>query len=35
MRKLLAVSERLVEDANAKAIFLVDPNGQLVTEAAS
>jgi len=32
-RKLLAVTERLVEDANAKAIFLVDRNGQLVTEA--
>ena len=32
-RKLLAASERLVEDANAKAVFLVDRNGQLVTEA--
>jgi len=32
-RKLLAVSERLVADANAKAVFLVDRNGQLVTEA--
>jgi len=32
-RKLLVVSERLVADANAKAVFLVDRNGQLVTEA--
>ncbi|HXZ84987.1 MAG TPA: roadblock/LC7 domain-containing protein [Myxococcota bacterium] len=32
-RKLLSVSERLVADANAKAVFLVDRNGQLVSEA--
>jgi predicted regulator of Ras-like GTPase activity (Roadblock/LC7/MglB family) len=32
-KKLLAVSDRLVADANAKAVFLVDRNGQLVTEA--
>jgi len=31
-KKLLAVAERLVHDANAKAVFLVDRNGQLVTE---
>ncbi len=32
-KKLVAVSERLVNDANAKAVFLVDRNGQLVSEA--
>ena len=32
-KKLLDVAERLVHDANAKAVFLVDRNGQLVTEA--
>ena len=32
-KKLVAVAERLVHDANAKAVFLIDRNGQLVTEA--
>ncbi len=32
-KKLVAVSERLTHDANAKAVFLIDKNGQLVTEA--
>ncbi len=32
-KKLVAVSERLTHDANAKAVFLIDRNGQLVTEA--
>ncbi len=32
-KKLVAVAERLVHDANAKAVFLVDRNGQLVSEA--
>ena len=32
-KKLLDVADRLVHDANAKAVFLVDRNGQLVTEA--
>ena len=32
-KKLVAVSERLTHDANAKAVFLLDRNGQLVTEA--
>jgi predicted regulator of Ras-like GTPase activity (Roadblock/LC7/MglB family) len=32
-KKVLEVSERLVSDANAKAVFLVDKNGQLVAEA--
>ena len=32
-KKLVAVAERLVHDANAKAAFLIDRNGQLVTEA--
>jgi predicted regulator of Ras-like GTPase activity (Roadblock/LC7/MglB family) len=32
-KKLLAVAQRLVHDSNAKAVFLVDRNGQLVTEA--
>jgi predicted regulator of Ras-like GTPase activity (Roadblock/LC7/MglB family) len=31
--KILAVSKRLVSDANAKAVFLVDKNGQMVAEA--
>ena len=30
--RLLVVADRLVHDANAKAVFLVDRNGQLVTE---
>jgi len=34
-RKILAVLQRLVRDANAKGIFLVDKNGQLVAEAGS
>ena len=32
-KKILAVAERLVQDANAKAIFLVDKNGQLIAGA--
>jgi len=32
-RQILDVAERLVRDANAKAVYLVDKNGQLVTEA--
>lgn len=32
-RKILAALERLVRDANAKGIFLVDKNGQLIAEA--
>ncbi len=32
-RKILAVSERLVRDANAKGIFVVDKAGQLIAEA--
>jgi predicted regulator of Ras-like GTPase activity (Roadblock/LC7/MglB family) len=32
-KKILAVAERLAHDANAKAIFLVDKNGQLVASA--
>jgi predicted regulator of Ras-like GTPase activity (Roadblock/LC7/MglB family) len=32
-KKILAVSKRLVSDANAKAVFLVDKNGQMVAEA--
>ncbi len=32
-RRILAVLQRLVRDANAKGIFLVDKNGQLVAEA--
>ena len=32
-RRILEVAERLTVDANAKAIFLVDKNGQLVAEA--
>ena len=31
-KALLVVADRLVHDANAKAVFLVDRNGQLVTE---
>ena len=32
-RKVLAVVERLVRDANAKGVFVVDRNGQLIAEA--
>ena len=32
-KRILAVAQRLVHDANGKAVFLVDRNGQLVTEA--
>ncbi len=32
-KRILEVAERLVHDANAKAVFLVDKNGQLVGEA--
>ncbi len=32
-QKLLEVTTRLVDEANAKAVFLVDKNGQLVNEA--
>jgi predicted regulator of Ras-like GTPase activity (Roadblock/LC7/MglB family) len=32
-KKIVAVAEQLVRDANAKAVFLVDRNGQLVAEA--
>jgi predicted regulator of Ras-like GTPase activity (Roadblock/LC7/MglB family) len=32
-RKILAVIQRLVRDANAKGIFVVDQNGQLIGEA--
>jgi len=32
-RVILDVAERLVRDANAKAVYLVDKNGQLVCEA--
>ena len=32
-RKIVAVSERLVRDANAKGIFVVDKAGQLIAEA--
>ncbi len=32
-QKLLAVSQRLVKDANAKGVFVVDRNGQLICEA--
>jgi predicted regulator of Ras-like GTPase activity (Roadblock/LC7/MglB family) len=31
-RRVLAVIERLVRDANAKGVFVVDKNGQLVAE---
>ena len=32
-RKILAVTQRLVKDANAKGVFVVDRNGQLIGEA--
>ncbi len=32
-KEILEVAKRLVHDANAKAVFLVDKNGQLVAEA--
>ncbi len=32
-RRILAVSQRLVQDANAKGVFVVDRNGQLIAEA--
>jgi predicted regulator of Ras-like GTPase activity (Roadblock/LC7/MglB family) len=32
-RKVLAVTQRLVKDANAKGIVVVDRNGQLISEA--
>ncbi len=32
-RRILAVVERLVRDANAKGVFVVDRNGQLIAEA--
>jgi predicted regulator of Ras-like GTPase activity (Roadblock/LC7/MglB family) len=32
-RKILGVIQRLVRDANAKGIFVVDKNGQLIAEA--
>ena len=32
-RQILAIIERLVRDANAKGIFVVDKNGQLIAEA--
>ena len=32
-RKILAVIQKLVKDANAKGIFVVDRNGQLIGEA--
>jgi predicted regulator of Ras-like GTPase activity (Roadblock/LC7/MglB family) len=32
-RRILAILQRLVRDANAKGIFLVDKNGQLIAEA--
>ena len=32
-RKILAVVQRLVQDANAKGVFVVDRNGQLIGEA--
>ncbi len=32
-KQILEIAERLVNDANAKAVFLVDKNGQLVGEA--
>ena len=32
-RKILGVTQRLVRDANAKGIFVVDRNGQLISEA--
>jgi predicted regulator of Ras-like GTPase activity (Roadblock/LC7/MglB family) len=32
-RRILAVAQRLVRDANAKGVFVVDRNGQLIAEA--
>ena len=32
-RKVLAVTQQLVKDANAKGVFVVDRNGQLISEA--
>ena len=32
-RQILAIIERLVRDANAKGVFVVDKNGQLIAEA--
>ncbi len=32
-KEILQVAKRLVHDANAKAVFLVDKNGQLIAEA--
>ena len=32
-RKILSVIQRLVKDANAKGVFVVDKNGQLIAEA--
>jgi predicted regulator of Ras-like GTPase activity (Roadblock/LC7/MglB family) len=32
-RKILVVAQRLVRDANAKGVFVVDRNGQLIAEA--
>ncbi|MCP5057803.1 MAG: roadblock/LC7 domain-containing protein [bacterium] len=32
-KKILAVIQRLVRDANAKGVFVVDKNGQLIAEA--
>ena len=32
-QKILAVIQRLVRDANAKGVYVVDPNGQLIGEA--
>jgi predicted regulator of Ras-like GTPase activity (Roadblock/LC7/MglB family) len=32
-KRILEVADRLVKDANAKAVFLVDKNGQLICEA--
>jgi predicted regulator of Ras-like GTPase activity (Roadblock/LC7/MglB family) len=32
-RKILAVTQRLVRDSNAKGVFVVDRNGQLIAEA--
>ncbi len=31
-RKVLAVAQRLVKDANAKGIFVIDRNGQMIAE---
>jgi predicted regulator of Ras-like GTPase activity (Roadblock/LC7/MglB family) len=31
-RRILAVTQRLVRDANAKGVFVVDRNGQLISE---